>query len=168
MTKSTDTKNIKIIVSKILSSNGIDNLKLEIDLVEAFKRYVFERDDGESPAEARARVTAEFDKIGEILRINGLGAERVAMQKRVEAALGRNLNWTDLKQDWDGFDLWLIEQEKRGETIERFIAWFKQDEFRARGVIYLNSQKIKDWWYQVFPPENARPIAKPEADGGYR
>ena len=64
MTKSTDTKNIKKIVRSILASNGIDNLKLEVDLVCVWQRYVAEREEGLSPAEVRLKIADEYSDIG--------------------------------------------------------------------------------------------------------
>lgn len=143
MTESTDTKNITKIINSICLSNGVDNLKLEIDLVQAYKSYWKEREGGKTPAEAR-------DKVITILQLNSIGADKLDMQKRVEIALNRHPNWDDLKQDWNGFDRWLIEKEKDGQTIEAFVKWHNVDEFRAKGIIYLTPQKIMDWWGQAF------------------
>jgi hypothetical protein len=46
MTTGTDNRNIKQIVKSILQNNQVDNLKLEVDLVSAWNRYVNEREDG--------------------------------------------------------------------------------------------------------------------------
>lgn len=156
MTESTDTKNITKMINSICLSNGVDCLKLEMDLVQAFKAYWHEREDGKSPAEAR-------DKVMEILKLNSIGADKLDMQKRVEAALNRHPNWDDLKQDWNGFDRWLLEKEKDGQTIEAFVKWHNGDPFRAKGVIYLTPQKIMDWWGQAFEvkTDEARPAYNP-------
>ena len=144
MTIQTDTKSTGKLISLILSENGIDNLKLEMDLTQAFMSYWHEREGGKTPAQAR-------DKVMEILRLNEIGSERDAMRRRVEAAMGRNPAWDDLKYDWNGFDSWLIEKEQTtGETIEQFMQWHNGDVFRMNGVIYLTAYKIKDWWGMAF------------------
>lgn len=151
MTKSTDTKNITKIVKAILQSNGIDNdtsLKLEIDLIEAWKRYLFEREEGESPAVARERVTEDY--VSKVIEHAQAGASMVEYRNRIERAMGLNPNWDDTKQDWSGFDLWLKKKEGQGQTIESFMAWWKSDEFRAKGSIWLNPQKVKLMWGQAF------------------
>jgi len=151
MTQSTDTKNITKLIGSILSENGIDDLKLEMDLTQAFKSYWYEREQGKTPAQAR-------DKVMEILKLNEIGSERDAMRRRVEGTLGRHPAWDDLKYDWNDFDKWLIDKEKEtGQTIEGFMKWHNSDEFRAGGVIYLTANKIKDWWEQAFMTDETRP-----------
>jgi hypothetical protein len=163
MTKSTDSKNITKIVQVILSSNGIDNLKLEIDLVTAWKRYLFEREEGETPAGARERVVQDY--VGAVLAVARAGMDRVQYQKRIETVLGLSPNWDDLKQDWNSFDTWLMSKEKEGQTIEAFMKWYNSDEFRAKGRIYLNPPKIKLIWNNAFEhkKEESRP-AEPLPD----
>lgn len=161
MTKSTDTKNINKMVKGLLIKHGIDNLTLEIDLISAFMRYLHEREDGESPAQARMRVTREVGGLDAILQITQTFRPRAEMRERVERALGRNPNWEDLKQDWNTFDVWLIEREKQdGQTIESFMKWHNADEYRLRGVIYLTPIKIKDWWLQAFSEQTNRVITE--------
>lgn len=157
MTRSTDTKNIKRIVQAILTSNGIDNLKLEIDIVTAWMRYLFEREAGESPAEARDRVVSDY--VGKVLEVARAGMDRVQFQKRIETVLGLSPNWDDVKNDWNSFDVWLMDKEKAGQTIEQFMKWYNSDEFRAKGRIYLNPAKIKLVWNNAFQhkTDEARP-----------
>lgn len=164
MTKSTDTSNIKKMVKLLMVKDGVDNLTLEIDLVSAFMRYLHEREDGESPAQARMRVTREPGGLDALLQITQAFRPRAEMRERVEQALKRNVNWEDLKQDWNTFDVWLIEQEKEtGRTIEGFMKWHNSEEFRQRGIIYLSPNKIKDWWLQAFekPAEETRGEYRP-------
>jgi len=151
MTKSTDSKNIKKIVQAVLASNGIDldaNLKLEIDFVEAFKRYVFERDKGESPADARQRVTDDI--VGTMVALEQQGADMELFRRRVETSLVKSPNWDSAKDDWFEFDRWLYGKEQDGQTIEQFMTWWRSDDFRAKSDIWLKPSKIKEYWPHAF------------------
>lgn len=138
-------RDIRMEVRGVLAKYGIDNLQLEMDLAGVVRPFV----------EAGRKYLP--GKRGDLVDLAAMAATdpelraRLLMRGRVEKALSRNINWDDLKQDWDGFDKWLVNREEEtGETIEYFMTWFNSDEFRAKGVIYLNPNKIKDWWMQAF------------------
>jgi hypothetical protein len=138
-----------------VDENGEPLLLAEIDFTEALRRYMFEREEGETPAEARQRVTSDYDKSEELFNIIKQAQPRLAVRERVEKALKRNINWEDLKQDWNTFDAWLVKTEKEySQTIEQFMQWFNSDDFRSKGVIYLSPQRIKDWWLQAFETDS--------------
>lgn len=167
MTKSTDSKNLKDLIQYILQSYQIDNLQLEADLFGSFMRYLHEKENGKTPAETRLGIVTEFkeraDKVNALLAVARYGQDRIEYQHRVERAINLNPNWDDSKQDWNGFDLWLMEKEEAGQTIEKFMAWYKSDEFRAKGGLWLNPQKIKMFWPQAFErkTDEVRPEYKP-------
>lgn len=171
MTKSTDTKNIKFIVRGLLKKYGLLDeqgepmLQAEIDFTTALVRYMFERETGESPAAARLRVTREYD-IENLISLTRAAAPRLAMQARVEAAVKKSPNWDDLKSGWNDFDLWLLEREKIGETIEGFMTWYNSDEFRVNNNLWLTPYRIKEFWQRAF--EKKSEIAQPDSDGGFR
>lgn len=134
-------RNIRMDVRGVLAKYGIDNLQMEIDLAEVIRPFV--------DAGKRNLPGKRGDMIDLIL--DPETRKKLAMRVRVENSLRRNLNWDDLKQDWNTFDRWLVDtEEETGQTIEQFMTWFKSDDFRAKGVIYLTPQKIKDWWLQAF------------------
>ena len=80
---------------------------------------------------------------------------RVQMRMRVESALrGRKPDWDAPRSVWNGYDLVLMKREEEtGETIERFMEWFYEDDFRATSDIYLQPKKINDWWSRAFTDE---------------
>jgi hypothetical protein len=81
--------------------------------------------------------------------------EQTLMRQRVENALHRNLDWDSAHSPWNGYEKKLVSREKEnGQTVEGFMQWFNSDEFRRKGVIYLNPTKIEDWWLQAFDGEN--------------
>ena len=155
MTKSTDTKNVKKIVRALLSKHGIVDeqgepiLIVEVDLVSAWLRYMFERESGESAGEAKVRVTADFDKVGVILDTVLAGKAMEEFRKRIETALVKSPNWDSAKDDWYEFDRWLYVKDQDGETIEQFMTWWRSDDFRARSEIWLKPSKIKENWPQA-------------------
>jgi hypothetical protein len=134
-------RNIRMDIRAVLAGYGIDNLKMEIDLAEVIRPFV---EAGKRNIEGK-----RGDMIDLIL--DPETKKKLQMRVRVENSLRRNLNWDDLKQDWNTFDRWLLDTESEsGETIEKFMTWYNSDSFRAKGVIYLTAQKIKDWWLQAF------------------
>jgi hypothetical protein len=106
---------------------------------------------------ARQRTERESrDPVEEMLKASQDFEPLVAMQKRIEAALKMNLEreWDLPKSDWHGYDKLLVRREKEtGQTIERFMSWFKSDEFRSKGDIWLKPKKIEQLWQRAF--ENA-------------
>lgn len=137
-------RDIRMEIRKVLAKYDIDNLQMEIDLASVIRPFV---DAGKKYLPG---------KRGDLIDMATLAANnpelraRLEMRQRVETALKRNINWEDLKQDWNTFDNWLVEREKENEgTIEGFMRWYKSDDFRAKGVIYLTPQRIKDWWLQA-------------------
>lgn len=144
-------RDIRMEVRQVLAKYGIDNLQMEMDLASVIRPFV----------EAGKKYIN--GKRGDLVDLATLATNspelraRLLMRVRVENALHRNIDWEDLKQDWNTLDRWLVDTENEsGQTIEAFMTWFKSDDFRARGVIYLNPQKIKDWWMQAFIVEDNR------------
>lgn len=138
-------RDIRMEVRAVLAKYGIDNLQMEMDVAEVIRPFV---DAGRKYLPG---------KRGDLVDLATQAANdpelraRLLMRQRVETALNRNINWEDLKQDWNVFDLWLVAtEEESGQTIEHFMTWYRSDDFRAKGVIYLNPSRIKDWWMQAF------------------
>ena len=167
MTKQSYKKSISKMVEVIMQADGIspdEHPNLWIDLSSAFHRFVTEIDSGETPAQARLRVAADvIDKTGVIIQLQRNGADREQYRRRVETAVNLSPNWDDLKEDWNGFELWLMEKEEGGQTIEQFMTWYNSDEFRAKGGLWLNPPKIKKFWPQAFghKTDETRPEYKP-------
>jgi len=131
----------------------------------------------ERKATAKERIEKQRASKGDVLdllteNLPHLKAQ-TEMRQRVENALHRNLDWDSPRSPWNGYEKKLIQREKdTGETIERFMEWFNDDDFRKNGVIYLNPTKIDDWWLQAFEPEPEQPQYKkvrydPEDDKKY-
>jgi len=94
---------------------------------------------------------AKGDIVDLFIQVSPALQEQTLMRQRVENALHRNLDWDSARSPWNGYEKKLVRREKEnGQTIEGFMEWFNSDEFRKKGVIYLNPTKIEDWWLQAF------------------
>jgi hypothetical protein len=147
-------------LERILEAHDISCLQLEIDIAAAI-RPLF----GPNPKKNLEKMDV-FDYIKEQAKHDSGLAKLVDMRERIEKALKKNI--TDYERgDWAGFDRWLVARPEH-ETIEKFMEWWKGDDFRAKqGSVYLNARKIKENWLQVFsggPKEEATPMV----GGGYR
>ena len=139
-------RDIRMEIRQVLAKYRIDDLQMEIDLAEVIRPFI---DAGRKYIPARKGDLVDY--YATLAQTNPELLSRLLMRERVETAMNRNPPWDDLQQGWNGFDSWLVETEKAtGQTIERFMVWYNSDDFRAKGIIYLNSQRIKDYWLQAF------------------
>lgn len=145
MTKSTDTKNITTIVKGILKRNYIDNLQVEIDLIAAWKRYLFEREDGETPAQTRLKITSEYSP--------GF-MDQARMTQEIMDTLGVEVSLDS--SEWQTVISFCLGAEKRGETIKAFRLWMNDDPYNSpkKHQIAQSPLIIKKTWRSAF--ENVR------------
>lgn len=147
MTKGTDSRNIERIVRGILSANGIDDLKLEVDLCTAWKRYVNERDAGETPATARDRIADEYPD--GIYFGSEYGRER--MQLRQEFMDIMQMDFGD-DTKWDALLDHLQRAKAKGESIKTFAEWCNKDPYNSpkKHQIAQNPLLVKSVWKSAF------------------
>lgn len=148
MTKSTDTKNITKIVKAILQENGIDldkNLMLEIQLVSAWKRYVFEREEGLSPAEVREKIANEYI----FSESPGVMKAQKCIQE-VQDAMGLDVNYN--LPAWFTVIQFVMKKADEGQTIQQYRAWCDSDKFNSPKThqIAQKPMLIKDTWRKAF------------------
>lgn len=146
MTTGTDSRNVKKIIQSILQKYSIDNLKLEIDLFGAWMRYMNERGEGLTPAQVRAKITAEYDEAG----ISAAGIVRSKLKSRMETALGMDVD--EGVRNWDVVINHCLKRELEGETIEKFCEWCKADPYNSpkKNQIAQNPLLIKTMWRSAF------------------
>lgn len=149
MTTGTDNRNIKIIVKSILQSNGVDNLKLEIDLISAWHRYVNEREEGLSPAETRAKIVDEFGPLG-FVGMSDKARERSRMAQIIMDTL--RLNVEEDRPEWIAIIDFCLAAEQKGQTVQRYEEWRRTDPFNSPKThqIAMNPRLIKSTWPQAF------------------
>jgi hypothetical protein len=144
MTKSTDTKNITVIVKGILKSNGVDNLKLEIDLISAWMRYLFEREEGNTPAETRAKIADALGFFGDA------HTDRARMMQLIMDTLGVEVD--DAMTEWKTVISFCLDAEKKNQTISAYRAWMNNDPFNSpkKHQIAQSPLIIKKTWASAF------------------
>lgn len=145
MTKSTDTKNITAIVKGILQRNYVaDNLQLEIDLVSAWKRYLFEREDGLTPAETREKIVNELGFFGTA------HTDKARMMQLLMDTLGVEVD--ENKPEWITVINFCLEAEKKNQTVSAYRAWMNSDPYNSpkKHQIAQNPLLIKQTWLSAF------------------
>lgn len=146
MATGTDSRNIKIIIQGIMQSNGIDNLKVEMEIFGAWMRYMNEREVGLTPAQVREKITKEYNGIG----ISSENQKRAALKERMETAL--SLSVDEGSKNWEAVLNHCLKQEEKGETIEKFCEWCKTDPYNSpkKHQIAQNPLLIKVIWRSAF------------------
>ena len=115
--------------------------------------------------EARRRKAAQQARKGDPVDWLLGHADEIAavegMRRRVESALNKNLEryWDATTSEWCGYEKELIAREKEtGETIEMFMEWFNEDDFRRNNQrIWLKPAKIEELWREAFTPQSDSP-----------
>jgi hypothetical protein len=153
MTLSTDKKNIEKIVRGILLSNGIDNLKLEIDISSAWHRYVTVREDGFTPAESRLQIAKEYDMLG----FSKAGQERNIIRQEFEDVMKIDFGGED-SQDWTELLNHLVAAKAKGENIQTFADWCKADPFNSPKIHQIAQKPllVKQTWRNAFVPKEQK------------
>ena len=147
MTKTTDSRQIGLLVGGILQHYGIDNLQLEIDLSSAVKRYFDERYKSGDKAGIRERIMKDM----EVAAANAKQKEQ--MEVRVMSAIGINASGERFSNMID----WLIKEEEEGKTIEGFKSWWdKQNEFKRPALWKISDRPalLHELWPSAFANGN--------------
>lgn len=144
MTLSSDTKNIKKIVQGIMKNNGIDNLKAEIDLVSAFMRYMFEREEGKTPGESKDKIASEFGFFGTA------HTDKARMMQLLMDTIGVEVD--ENKPEWITVINFCLEAEKKNQTVSAYRAWMNSDPYNSpkKHQIAQNPLLIKQTWLSAF------------------
>lgn len=165
MTETTDSRQIRLLISGILSKYEIDNLQLEIDLASAAKRYMDERRKDKDKASVRARILMDMDIA------TAKASRNEAMESRIFKATGLYVNERWYK---DGIMSFLINQDELGKTIEKFAETCKANPYTMPKFFKIaeRPQLLRDTWGLVFSaqsdPEEYHPEYKkfvPEDEG---
>lgn len=148
MTETTDSRQIRLLVTGILAKYDIDDLLLEIDLSEAFKQYLQARQKSRDKAGIRERIMADM----EIAAARQTKNEE--MESRIFKATGLYVN-----ERWyqDGIIDFLIEKDRQGETIEVFATACKADPYKMPKLFKIAEKPsyLRDVWGLAFVDRNA-------------
>ena len=147
MTLSTDKKNISQIVRGILQANNTDNLKLEIDIISAWHKYVTVREGGLTPAESRLQIAKEYDPLG----FSAKGQERNKLRQEFMDVMKIDFGGED-SADWSALLDHLVKAKAKGETIQAFAEWCKRDPFNSPKIHQIAQKPllVKQVWAAAF------------------
>ena len=153
MTLATDKREITKLVQIVLSENGVDNLKCELDLVQAFHNYALARNDGETPANARKKIviSGALGWIG----ISDEVREKARMKQLIEDTLRLNID----EEEWNDIIIFCLARETNGETIKQYQAWRENDKYNSPKdtQLILKPELIKATWRLAFNKNDAQP-----------
>lgn len=171
MSKTTDTRQVRMMFRELLIRYGIDDLQLEIDCVSVAKNYF----------EARLKTS---DKVG--ARVGALqrqGSTKLRVEDTWKTIMrmeyvpweGRNSTKGKVgkKQDWISFFNWLVEKEtEQFGSVAKFCNWFVSDDFRVKTIAMYTpdgrttdgSYSYKSIWQQAFTEVEEAP--EPDDGGG--
>ena len=147
MTKTTDSRQISLLIGGVLQHYHIDDLQLEIDLSSSVKRYFDERYKSTDKADIRARILKDM----------GIAAakamENETMCGRIKQALGFEPNGRH-----EELISWLITKDKTGQSIEKFRSWWdKENEFKRPALWKFGDRPafLMEVWPSAFPNESS-------------
>lgn len=147
MTKTTDSRQIGMLIRGILSKHGIDNLQVEIDLSSAMHRYIHERAQGRDLAHIREEILKDMQAGA------GMAEKNTDMENRIFQAMRLYVN-----DRWyrDGVIDFLLEKDRRGQTIEQFAAACNADPFNMPKFFKIAERPVylKETWGLAFPVES--------------
>lgn len=141
MTPTTDKRQLRMTVEGILSTYGVDNLQLSIDLCEGFLRLV----NSDSPVRTRDEILAGVRKA-----MNKGAGEQVRFDV-IRSEIRTRIHIEPLGDEWEDFIKWADKKEQEnGEKIERFLNWWTADEWRLAHPPF-NPRNWYIAWPQAFP-----------------
>lgn len=147
MTKTTDSRQVRLLIGGILSKHGIDNLQLEIEIAGAVKRYYDETKSGGDKANVRERILASM----EAAAARATKTEQVL--SRVQKALGFDVSGSRFDQM---IEFIIRAEDNDGQTIEQFREWWdEQDKFKRPALWKIADRPafLRELWPGAFSKE---------------
>ena len=134
MTKTTDSRQVRLLIQGILSKHGIDNFQLELDLAGAVKRYY------EETSRRGSDKVLIREKILEGMRIAAQKAsQREKLYERVKTCLGFDASLPR----FDMMIAFLERKEEMGETLEGFRKWWDHEDPYKRPALWKIADRLK-------------------------
>jgi len=130
-----------------MQNHKVDNLQLEIDLFNVWMRYMNEREDGLTPAEAREKIAKEFDPLG----YSAKGQERNQVKQEFMDIMRLDFGSED-NADWNTLLNFLVERKQAGEYISRYAEWCKSDPYNSPKLHQIAQKPllVKQTWRGAF------------------
>ena len=147
MTIGTDSRNVKKIIQSLFAKYHIDAFQLEIDLFNVWMRYMNEREEGLTPAQARERIAAEFDSLG----YSQAGQERNKVKQEFMDVMRLDFGSED-NTDWNTLLNFLVERKAAGEHITQYLEWCKRDPYNSPKLHQIAQKPllVKQTWRGAF------------------
>lgn len=132
MTKTTDTRQLRLMISDLLNAHGIDNLALEMLLVDGVRTF-FEETKHHDPVKVREQI------------INSLisGTQRATKLGELEDMIRQRVHINPTTREWQDFIAWAAKQK---EPLSGFLTWWLSDEWNL-----LHPPARPDVWYVKWP-----------------
>ncbi len=144
MTRTTNTRQLRETVGAVLKANGIDSLKVEADICTAVMQFFREVQYGRDPAKVREEIAQAY--------WNGIVDKQPfeKMRQRIMDALHINIEGDP---NWEPVINFCVNQDARGETIERFAAACAENPFEMPKPFQIAQKPniITKVWPQAFP-----------------
>lgn len=150
MTETTDSRQIRLLVNRILVSYGIDDLGLESNLSSGVLKYLQARlKNGKTD---KAAIRKEI--LGSMEIAAAKATKNEAMESRIFKAMGLYVNDRWYK---DGVIDFLLKKDEQGETIEVFAQKCKDDPYNMPKFFKIAEKPsyLKDTWGLAFSPESS-------------
>lgn len=141
----TDKRQLRLTISAILESHGIDDLVLEGQVTDAVTLFFDLTGKGKSPVNARR------DILEGMLTYLDKQRQYENMNERIEKSLHVRPDGGD---KWNEIVKFLEKREADGETIERYADWCKTDQYNSPKThqIALKPDIIRATWPSAFLP----------------
>lgn len=152
MTKSTDSRQLRLLIDGVLSAYGIDNLELSIRLTDGVKKMIG----------ADLPVKTREDYLKGIERSIQNGAAKHEQLAAIATEIETRTLVTPSTKEWQDFiELVWQRQRDKGETISKFLDWWLSDDWqRAHPPSRPDSWIVK--WKQAFATVNPAEPERPE------
>ena len=164
MTIGTDSRNVKKIIQSLFAKYHVDAFQLEIDLFNVWMRYMNEREDGLTPAEAREKIAAEYDPLGHSAR----GQERNQVKQEFMDIMHIDFGSED-NQDWNALLNFLVERRAAGQYIAQYLEWCKRDPYNSPKLHQIAQKPllVKQTWRGAFSSNPEQNSNRKEGEGFY-
>lgn len=123
MTATTAYRQVKLLVEGLLQNNGIDNLKAEVDLINAFYRMLTE-----GQKDHAKLVEIREDALSGYINAAAEQNKLIDMEGRVKACMGITI---DGRGRYDKMLKFLIMKDVDGQTVEQYARWCKENPYSA-------------------------------------
>ena len=143
MTQTTDKRQLRLLISAILESHGIDNMALESKLADAAMTFFDQTKKGLDAAKVRGNI------LDGMLTYLDKQRQYEQMSNRIAVAIKVTPNGGD---SWNEVIKFCMKKELEGQTIEKYGEWMIADKYNSpkAAQISMRPSVIVDTWIAAF------------------